>query len=61
MTTLDWTEIDSDDRPQITVRDAHRRLTRRDPWADFEKARRPLTRAMQRRVGAVKEEDEAKR
>jgi len=40
-------------RPEFPVRDAHARLMRPDPWADFDNARRPLTRAMQRRVGVA--------
>jgi bifunctional non-homologous end joining protein LigD len=50
---LAWDELDADVRPEITVRDAQMRLMRPDPWAEFEDARRALTRAMQRRVGAV--------
>jgi bifunctional non-homologous end joining protein LigD len=50
---LAWEEMDSAERPVFTVRNAHERLTRPDPWADFEDARRALTRAMQRRVGAT--------
>ena len=50
---LAWTELRADERPVITVRDAHARLGRPDPWADFDKSRRPLTRAMQRRVGSI--------
>jgi bifunctional non-homologous end joining protein LigD len=50
---LSWDELDAEDRPEFTVRDAHARLMRPDPWAEFDDARRPLTRAMQRRVGAA--------
>ena len=52
-TPLAWEELDADVRPEFRVRDAHARLMKRDPWADFDDARRPLTRAMQRRVGAI--------
>ncbi|HZI27991.1 MAG TPA: non-homologous end-joining DNA ligase [Gemmatimonadaceae bacterium] len=50
---LAWAELDADERPEITVRDAHARLMRPDPWSEFDNARRPLTRAMQRRVGTA--------
>jgi bifunctional non-homologous end joining protein LigD len=50
---LAWNELKTEERPLITVRDAHARLMRTDPWAEFEDARRPLTRAMQRRVGSI--------
>ena len=50
---LSWNELDADVRPVFTVRDAQARLTRPDPWDEFEDARRPLTRAMQRRLGAI--------
>jgi bifunctional non-homologous end joining protein LigD len=49
---LAWAELDAEERPEITVRDAHTRLLRPDPWGEFEDARRPLTRGMLRRVGA---------
>jgi bifunctional non-homologous end joining protein LigD len=51
---LAWDELDVDARPELSVRDVHARLMKPDPWAEFDDARRPLTRAMQRRVGAIK-------
>ena len=50
--TLSWDELRSPERPVWNVRDALSRLDLPDPWADFEKARRPLTRAMRQRVGS---------
>lgn len=51
--TLAWDELDADDRPHVTVRDAAARLALPDPWKDFEDARRPLTAAIRRRVAAA--------
>jgi bifunctional non-homologous end joining protein LigD len=50
--TLSWDELRSSTRPVIGVRDAPARLALPDPWADFERSRRPLTRAMRKRVGS---------
>lgn len=48
-----WDELASLAGPlRESPREAQRRLARPDPWADFEAARRPLTRAILRRVGA---------
>jgi bifunctional non-homologous end joining protein LigD len=52
-TPLAWDELGAEVRPDFRVRDVHARLMRRDPWAGFDDARRPLTRVMQRRVGAI--------
>ena len=50
---LAWEELEALSGPLLeSVRDAPRRLAQPDPWADFERARRPLTRAILRRVGA---------
>jgi bifunctional non-homologous end joining protein LigD len=49
--TLSWDELASSTRPVIGLRDAPARLDLPDPWADFESSRRPLTRAMRKRVG----------
>jgi bifunctional non-homologous end joining protein LigD len=50
--TLFWDELESPERPVWNVRNAPARLDLTDPWADFEKARRPLTSAMRKRVGS---------
>jgi bifunctional non-homologous end joining protein LigD len=50
--TLSWDELRSPTRPVIGVRDAPARLNLPDPWGDFERSRRPLTRAMRKRVGS---------
>jgi DNA primase len=50
--TLAWDALDGE-RPHVTVRDAATRLALPDPWKDFEDARRPLTAAIRRRVGAA--------
>jgi len=49
---LAWDEVDADQRPLVSLRDAPARLSQPDPWAGFEEARRALTLAMRRRVGA---------
>ena len=51
--TLDWGELEADDPPRITLRDAPARLKRLDPWASFEDSRRRLTESMRRRVAAL--------
>jgi bifunctional non-homologous end joining protein LigD len=50
--TLDWSEIETDEAPRVTLRDAPSRLVLPDPWAEFERSRRRLTDSMRRRVGA---------
>jgi bifunctional non-homologous end joining protein LigD len=48
-----WNELESLSAPlKESVREAPRRLALRDPWADFEASRRPLTRAALDRVDA---------
>lgn len=49
---LDWDELDADERPVVSLREAPERLSRKDPWARFDASRRRLTRAMRRGVGA---------
>jgi bifunctional non-homologous end joining protein LigD len=51
--TLAWDELEADEPPRITLRDAPARLERPDPWASFETSRRRLTESMRRRVGAL--------
>ena len=49
---LAWEELEALTGPlHESPRDALRRLAEPAPWADFERARRPLTRAVLRRVG----------
>jgi bifunctional non-homologous end joining protein LigD len=50
--TLAWDEVEADESPRFTLRDAPTRLEQPDPWATFERSRRRLTDAMRRRVGA---------
>jgi bifunctional non-homologous end joining protein LigD len=50
--TLAWDEIEGDEAPRVTLRDAPARLDRPDPWASYERSRRRLTEAMGRRLGA---------
>jgi DNA primase len=50
---LAWEELDPETRPVFSLREARTRLALPDPWAGFDDARRPLTRAMLRRVGAI--------
>ncbi len=50
--TLAWDELEADEAPRVTLRDAPARLDRPDPWASFERSRRRLTESMGRRVGA---------
>jgi bifunctional non-homologous end joining protein LigD len=50
---LRWEELDAETRPVFSLREARTRLALPDPWAGFDDARRPLTRAMLRRVGAL--------
>ncbi len=51
--TLAWDELEADEAPRVTLRDAAARLERPDPWASFERSRRRLTGSMRRRVGAL--------
>ncbi len=51
--TLPWDEVERDDQPRVTLRDAPARLSRPDPWADFDASRRALTAAMRRKMGAA--------
>jgi bifunctional non-homologous end joining protein LigD len=51
--TLAWDELEADEAPRVTLRDAAARLERPDPWAAFERSRRRLTESMRRRVGAL--------
>jgi bifunctional non-homologous end joining protein LigD len=47
-----WEELETSRAPILeSVREVPRRLASPDPWADFEAARRPLTRAALARVG----------
>jgi bifunctional non-homologous end joining protein LigD len=49
---LAWERLRAKERPVLSLRDALATLSESDPWAQFETSRRPLTRAMFRRVGA---------
>jgi bifunctional non-homologous end joining protein LigD len=49
-----WDELEALDGPlRESVRDVPRRMTEPDPWAGFEEARRPLTRAALERAAAA--------
>jgi bifunctional non-homologous end joining protein LigD len=53
-TPIAWDELGSDDmRGRFTIRSVPQRLARlkRDPWAGYEKARRPITAAMRKALG----------
>jgi bifunctional non-homologous end joining protein LigD len=50
---LAWERLDEDERPILSLRDALATLSEPDPWAAFERSRRPLTSEMRRRVGAT--------
>jgi len=50
--TLAWSELEANQAPRVTLRDAPARLELPDPWASFEGSRRRLTESMRRRVGA---------
>jgi bifunctional non-homologous end joining protein LigD len=50
--TLAWEEVERDDAPRVTLRDAADRLARPNPWAEFDASRRPLTAAAKRKIGA---------
>jgi len=51
---LAWDEIDALDAPlRENPRQAIARLAQPDPWAEFERSRRPLSRSALRRVEAV--------
>jgi bifunctional non-homologous end joining protein LigD len=46
-----WEELESLSSPlRESIREASRRMAMPDPWADFEAARRPITRAALARV-----------
>ena len=48
---MSWDELGASSEPiRESVREVPRRLVDPDPWADFESARRPLTRAALKRV-----------
>ena len=48
---ISWEELASLSEPvRESVREAPRRMTDPDPWADFDASRRPLTRAAMQRV-----------
>jgi bifunctional non-homologous end joining protein LigD len=51
-TPLDWDELTHDVRSHFTIRNVPERLAHRraDPWADYESARAPVTRAMMKRL-----------
>jgi bifunctional non-homologous end joining protein LigD len=49
---LAWEELDAEERPVVSLRDAPERLARADPWAGFEQARRALTASMRRQLAA---------
>ena len=49
---MTWEELEASRTPILeSVREVPRRLAEPDPWADFEAARRPLTRAALARIG----------
>jgi bifunctional non-homologous end joining protein LigD len=49
---LDWEELETEQQPLISLREAPARLERPDPWAEFESSRRAITKTMRDRLSS---------